>query len=386
MKARKDSVVHKIQKSLESLIQSNHVTIYKGHASFSAPYELKFIPQEGSGERITFDRAIIATGSEPIDIPAFRADHQKILNYSSALDRTKLPEKMAIVGGGYIGCEFASLFHTLGVHVTLIEALPSILPLQGPFLTDVMTKAFMKKGIHLWTETVVDAIDTTGLKTLVHCKNKEPLDVDIALVAIGRKAYTQGLGLEILGVQTNVKGEILVNAHMETNVPGIYAIGDVTGLYQLAHVASHQAIVAASHAAGKASMMHYHAVPSVIFTNPEIAMVGLTPEQAEKEGYAISVGKFPFQALGKAIAANETEGFAQIICDKLSGKILGAQVIGHEASSLIGEMALAIANECTIDSVTDTIHAHPTLGEAWLEAALLAQGSPIHFPPKKRSL
>ncbi|MBM3197926.1 MAG: dihydrolipoyl dehydrogenase [Chlamydiae bacterium] len=384
MKARKDQVVQKIQKSLEGLIQSNGVTILRGIAEFTAPNELKIFSSEGPGERIFFERAIIATGSEPMDIPAFRCDHKKILNSSSILELTTLPQKIAIIGGGYIGCEFASLFAELGVQVTIVEALSTILPLQGAFIADVLTKAFTKKGITLLTSTLVEKIDTEGSGVLIHCKGKDPVAADVALVSIGRRPYTQGLGLDKTGVQVNDKGEILVNDRMETSSPGLYAIGDVTGKYQLAHVASHQAIVAASNAAGKHQSMHYEAVPSVIFTHPEIAMVGLTLEQAQSLGQEICVGKFPFQALGKSLAAAETEGFAQVVTDKKTGKILGAQVVGHEASSLIGEMAVAIANECTIEGITETIHAHPTLTEAWLEAALLAQGTPIHFPPKKR--
>jgi dihydrolipoamide dehydrogenase len=180
------------------------------------------------------------------------------------------------------------------------------------------------------------------------------------------------------------KGAVVANEKMETNVPGIYAIGDVTGKVMLAHVASHQGIVAAVNATGGEAVMHYDAVPAVIFTMPEIAMVGMTLEQALEKGHAAAVGKYPFQALGKAVAAQDTDGFAQIIIDKKTGQILGAQVVGHEASSLIAEMALAIANELTVDCVAETIHAHPTLPEAWLEASLVAMETPIHFPPKVR--
>ena len=382
MKTRKDTVVEKIKKSLEGLIRSNGITIFKGKAEFTSLNELKIVGTDN--EILSFKKAIIATGSEPLDIPAFPCDHQKIFNSSSILDLTTLPKKIAIVGGGYIGCEFASLFAELGVKVSLIEALPSILSLQGSMVADTMTKAFTKKGIDLVTNALVEKIDTQGDGIVVHLKGKDPIAADIALIAIGRKVISQGIGLEKAGVPVTPRGEIPVNDRMETSVPGIYAIGDVTGKFLLAHVASHQGVVAASNACGQEAHMHYEAVPAVIFTHPEVATVGMSSEQAEKEGLSFTLAKFPFQALGKAVATMETEGFSQIILEKKTGRILGAQVIGEGAASLISEMALAIANELTIECISETIHAHPTMPEAWLEAALIAQETPIHFPPKIR--
>lgn len=208
------------------------------------------------------------------------------------------------------------------------------------------------------------------------------MDADMALVSVGRKVYTEGLGLEKAGLKTTDKGFIDTNDRMETEVRGIYAIGDVTGKWMLAHVASHQGMAAASNACDLETNMHYEAVPAVVFTSPEIATVGLTLEQAQKAGYDAIAGSFPFMALGKAQASMETEGFAQVILEKKTGQILGAVAIGHEASNLIGEMALAIQNELTIESVIETIHAHPTIAESWHEAALIANDTPINFPPK----
>jgi dihydrolipoamide dehydrogenase len=382
MKARKDGVVEKIKKSLEGLIKSNGVTILKGKAEFLSACELKVVGEDNA--ILSFKNVIIATGSEPLDIPAFPCDHQKIFNSSSILNLTTLPKKIAIVGGGYIGCEFASLFAELGVKVTIVEALDSILSLQGAIVSETMTKAFQRKGIELIVGALVEKIDTQGQGVTLHLKGKDPVQADIALISIGRKIVSKDLGLEKAGVPVNARGEIPVDDCLFTGVPGIYAIGDVTGKYLLAHVASHQAIVAASNAAGQKAQMHYEAVPAVIFTHPEVATVGLTAEQAERAGLSYTVGKFPFQALGKAVAAMETEGFVQVITEKKTNRILGAQVIGEGAASLIAEMALAIANELTIESISDTIHAHPTLPEAWLEATLIAKETPIHFPPKQK--
>ncbi|HSW87407.1 MAG TPA: FAD-dependent oxidoreductase, partial [Rhabdochlamydiaceae bacterium] len=232
------------------------------------------------------------------------------------------------------------------------------------------------------TNVFVEGIDQTGEGLSIKLKDKPPVACDKALVCIGRKLVSEGLGLEMAGVKVGEKGAIPVNEKMETNVPGIYAIGDVTGRFLLAHVASHQGIIAAANAIGQEANMHYNAVPAVIFTSPEMATVGMTLEEAQKAGFSATTGKFPFQALGKSIATIETEGFAQIVSDTKTGQILGAQVLGHDAATLIAEMALAIANELTVECVADTIHAHPTVAEAWMEAALLANDTPIHFPPK----
>lgn len=287
-----------------------------------------------------------------------------------------------MIGGGYIGCEFASLFVELGVKVTIIEALPAIVQAQGKTISDHLTKAFTQKGIDIHTNTAVEKIEKKKDGIVIHLKGGDTLESGMAIVAVGRRLNSEGLGLEKAGLPLGPKGAIEVNDKMETEVSGIYAIGDITAIAMLAHVASHQGIVAAANACGQEAHMHYRAVPAVIFTNPEIATVGLTVEQATEEGYQIHVGMYPFQALGKSIATNEVEGFAQVISDKKTGEILGAQVVGHEASVLIAEMALAINNELTLDCVIDTIHAHPTVPEAWLEAALLANETPIHFPPK----
>jgi len=382
MKLRKDEVVGKIRKSLEGLIQSNGISILRGAAEFLSPTELKVKGETNA--QVTAGKVIIASGSEPLDIPAFPCDHERVFNSTSILNLEKLPKTLAIIGGGYIGCEFASLFAELGVKVVILEALPSIIALQGKDLAGALTQAFQKKGIEILTSVFVEGIDRSASGLQVRLKGRDPLVCDMALVSVGRRVVSQGLGVEKAGLILGDKGVISVNERMETDVPGIYAIGDVTGKAMLAHTASHQGIVAAINAAGGNASMHYNAVPAVIFTSPEIATVGMTLDQALEAGYAGKIGKFPFQALGKAVAAMETEGFAQVVIDGKTGQILGAQVIGPEASSLIAEMALAVANELTIECLTETIHAHPTLPEAWLEAALIVGDTPINFPPKIR--
>ncbi len=380
MKARKDSVISNIRKSLEGLLKSHGIDIFFGAAKFLSPTEVKVHGTEKS--LLKSDKVIIATGSTTLDIKAFPCDHKNILNSTSILELTTLPKTLVVIGGGYIGCEFASLFAELGVKVTILEALGSIVEAQGSSVSSFLTKKFTEKGIEIKTGVKVKSVKSLKDSAIVELEDGSQIEVDKVLVSIGRKIVSDTLDIGKAGLKPNQNGSLDVNDKMQTKVPGIYAIGDVTGKAMLAHVASHQGIVAATNAFGGQAQMHYHAVPAVIFTLPEIATVGMTKEEAESKNYSVKEGVFPFQALGKSQATLDTEGFAQILSDKSTGEILGAQVIGHDASALIGEMALAIQNELTLECITETIHAHPTVAESWLEAALIADDSPIHFPPK----
>ncbi len=382
MKERKDLVIEKIRSSLQGLLQSNKIEILQGHAKYVSKEEIKI---KGKEPYLCHTKAsIIATGSSPMDVPAFLCDHDIICNSTSILEITTLPKHLAIIGGGYIGCEFASLFAELDVKVTIIEALPSIVATQGADIAKTLTAAFEKKGIEIRTNTKVASIQTKNNKATLQFVEGQDLSVDKVLVAVGRKTVVDDLGLERIGLHLEKNNAIAVNSRLETAIPNIYAIGDVTGKNMLAHVASHQGIVAAHNACGGNQRMHYHAIPAVIFTTPEIATVGMTLEEAKKAKYDAVVGKFPFQALGKAQAALDTSGFAQVVVHKDTGQILGAQVVGHDAGNLIAQMALAINNELTLECITETVHAHPTLAESWLEAALIANNTPIHFPPKAK--
>lgn len=381
MSKRKDAVVAKMLRGLEGLIASHAITVFRGRGKLTGPRQVKVI---GENTALLNGKAIIlATGSEPRNLAAFPFDGERIHSSTSILELTKLPESLVIVGGGVIGCEFASLYHALGVKVIILEALSSLLPMQPPEVIQAISSAFKKQGIEVHTGVSVKAITRTPTGIHVDLAQGPPIDAALALVAVGRARNTQDIGLEKAGVVTTASGEIATNERMETNVPGIYAVGDVTGNWWLAHVATHQGLVAADNACGQATTMHYHAVPAVTFTDPEIATVGLSLEEAKKAGYAAKVGAYPFSALGKSQAAGHSEGFAQIVIDQRTGQILGAQVVGYEASTLIASMGLAIANELTVECLIDTIHAHPTIAEAWLEAALIANETPLHFPPKK---
>lgn len=377
---RKDQVVDKIRKGLEGLIQANKITVFKGFGKFISPREIKITGKTNAV--IYAEKTIIATGSEPRNISAFPFDYEKIHDSTSLLNLKSLPKKIVIVGGGIIGCEFASLFAAYGVDVTILEMLPRLIPMEEKAVSNALKNAFQKKNIKIETNVKVDAIEKTGKGIRAILADGKTFDADICLVAVGRSLNTSGIGLDKAGVLINENGLIPVADTMETNVPGIYAAGDIASKWWLAHVATHQGLVAASNAIGEKAHMHYNAVPSVIFTHPEIGTVGMSLESALENGYDAAIGAFPFQALGKSQAAHQTEGFAQIVVERKTGQILGAQVVGHEASTLIAEMAVAIANELTVESITETIHAHPTLAESWMEAAFIAQDKPVHLPPK----
>lgn len=382
MASRKDQVVSRMKKGLEGLIAANKITIFRGYGRFVAPDEIKVLGQDN--DWIVADKIIVATGSEPRQIAAFPFDYERIHDSTSLLALTELPKSIVIIGGGVIGCEFASLYANLGVEVTVLEMLPRLLPMEAKDVSAALTRSFEKKGIKVQTGAKVEGIDLTKKGIEVRLAGSPAIQGDIALVAVGRALNTNNIGLEKAGVAVLDNGLIPVNAQMETSVAGIYAVGDIASRWWLAHVATHQGVIAADNACGYPATMHYNAVPSVIFTHPEIGTVGLSLEAALEQGYKAKVGAFPFQALGKAQASLETEGFAQIVVEEKTGRILGAQVVGFEASTLVAEMAVAIANELTVESITDTIHAHPTYAEAWLEAAFIAEGMPLHLPPKKR--
>lgn len=381
MKHRKDDVIHSIRKNLENLILSNKIEIIRGKAEFIEPKVLKI--KGGDSGFIQADKIIIATGSIPAHIPHLACDHQTIFNSTSILEISDLPKSLGIIGGGYIGCEFASLFSELGVKVTILESLPSILISQGETISRALTAAFKKQNIDIRTGLKVEGIDNQGNQAIIKIDNHPPIEVDKVLVAIGRQIASKELGLERAGIEVGKQGQILVDIKMETNIPGVYAIGDVTGKSMLAHVASHQGIVAALNVAGEDSAMDYDVVPAVIFTRPEIATVGLTLEKALEKGYPACEGRFPFQALGKSIAIQETEGFVQVVMNQKTHQILGGQTVGYSASTLIAQIALAIKNELTAECLIETIHAHPTLPEAWVEAIFMALNQPLHLPPKK---
>jgi dihydrolipoamide dehydrogenase len=379
---RADKIVKKIRKGVEGLVKANGITLFRGFGKFTAPNQIKILGEDNV--LIESDKTLIASGSEPRIIPAFQCDGELVHDSTSMLKLKKLPKKLIVIGGGVIGCEFASMYNLLGVEVVVLEMLPRILTTECEELSEILADSLAKRGVEIHTEVAVKEVKKSKSGVEVMIEGGSYFKADMALVSVGRKVNSFDIGLDAAGVLVKDNGVVETNEKMETGVDSIYAIGDITGKWWLAHVATHHGLIAVSNALGQRAVMHENAVPSVIFTDPEIASVGLTPEKAHDEGIAVTVGRYPFQALGKSQAIGHPEGFAQVVADKKTGQVLGAQIAGHEAATLIAEMALAVANELTLDCVFDTIHAHPTTPEAWMEAALLANGTPIHLPPKKK--
>ncbi|NGX44593.1 MAG: Dihydrolipoyl dehydrogenase [Candidatus Anoxychlamydiales bacterium] len=376
---RKDNIVRDLRKGLEGLLLSNKIQIIKGKGKFLSKNEIEITGQ--ANEKISAENIIIATGSYPTEIPNIKVDHKKIYNSNSLLCLKKQPKSMVIIGGGYIGCEFASFYTRLGVKVTIIEALPSILYSHGKDLAKLLSGSFKAEGVDLKAATKVLKCEETADGIEVYLDNNEVIKSEIALLAVGRKPLTQDLNLDALNIQMGKQGEIIVDDQMRTSSPNIFAIGDVIGKWMLAHTAVHEALVAVDTIHGIESKMDFSAVPAVIFTKPEIAIVGLTPDKAKEKNMDVEIAKFPFTALGKAHALSEKKGFVDVVIDKKTKIILGAQAIGPSASILIAEMGLAITNKITANAVIDTIHAHPTLPESWQEALLITLNRPLNFPP-----
>lgn len=383
MVQRKDSVVRSIRDGLNGLIRSNKITVFSGRGSLISSTEVKVLGETPSV--IKARSIILATGSEPRAFPGipFSPSSPRILCSTGVLNLKELPQKLAIIGGGVIGCEFASLFHTLGSKVTVIEASQQILALNNPDISKTMLDKFSRQGLRFILGASVSAIQDMGDRVRITINGNDE-EYDYVLVSIGRRLNTENIGLDKAGVICDERGVIPTDSTMRTNIPNIYAIGDITGQWQLAHVASHQGIVAARNIAGHRDEIDYSAVPSVIFTFPEVATVGLSPSVAQQQGIPVKITKFPFRAIGKAVAMGEADGFAAIISHETSQQILGAYVIGPHASSLISEITLAVRNELTLPCIYETIHAHPTLAEVWAESALLAVDTPLHMPPTKK--
>lgn len=376
---RKDKIVQTIRASLKNLIISNKIDIIEGEAKFLSKDSIQV-----RDDTIKAKNIIIATGSYPIELADIKIDRVKIHDSNSILNLKKLPKSLAIIGGGYIGCEFASFYARLGVKVTIIEALPSILFSHGNEISSLLIKSFISLGIDIRANTKVKGIENLSNSIKIKMENSPDIEAEIVLVGVGRRANTNNLNLEKINLQLGKHQEIIVDEKMRTSVPNIYAIGDVTGEWMLAHTASHEALVAVDTIANIENKMEYFAVPAIVFTKPEIATVGLTVDKAKEKNIEIETAKFPFTALGKAHASSEKEGFVQVVVDKKSKQIIGASAIGPSASVLIAEMALAITNKLDVNAIMNTIHAHPTLPESWLEAVYISQNRPINFLPIKQ--
>lgn len=382
MTARKNRVVETLRSGVLGLLKSQKVKLVRGQGKFIEPHSLE-ITCEGKKEIIRAEATIIATGSHPSSLPGIPFD-KKVLSSDDVFLLNDPPKELAIIGGGVIGVEFAMIFNSLGTKVTLLELLPQIISTEEPEIIQGLHRLLEKEGIRILTRAeVLRAFpQNDGVRVVLQRESGgEGISAEKVLMAVGRKPNTEGLGLDKAGIRMD-KSFIEVNSRMETNVPGIYAVGDVTGKMMLAHAASAQGIVAVENIAGKNREMDYQKIPSCIYTFPEVASVGLKEEEARQQGYELRVGRFPFRYSGKALAIGEPEGFAKIIAEKELGQILGVHIIGERATDLIGECVLAMNLEGTIEEWGEVVKGHPTLSEILTEAALDWQGLAIHSPKK----
>lgn len=381
---RKEQIVGQLVGGVKGLLSANGVTIIEGEASFVSEKEIQ-IKTEAGVKTIEADNVIIATGSAPAMPPIPGIDSQGVISSNEALSLEEVPSSMAIIGGGVIGVEFASIFASLGTRVTIVEMLPEILPNIDEEIVQIIKASLARKGVEFHTASKVTGFTAKGSSVDVAVSTGDgdiTVNSEKVLVSIGRRPVTDGLGLENIGVKMN-RGRIVVDEYLSTNKDDIYSIGDCSSPVMLAHVASREGEVAAENIMGHDVKMDYKTNPGCIYTSPEIASVGLTEKEARDKGYDVKIGKFPLVANGKSLLMNETDGIIKFVVDSKYDEILGVHIVGPRATDLIVEGALALRLEATIDEIVSTIHAHPTVGEALGEAALDVNGGAIHIPPRK---
>ena len=378
----KDKAVQGNVKGVEYLFKKNGITLVPGRGTIAGRGKVAVKDAAGAVQTIGTKHTILATGSVIRGLPGVAFDGARVINSDHALGLKKIPASMIVLGAGAVGVEFASIYATFGSKVTIVELLPRLIPLEEAALGAELEKAFKKRGLGVHTGTKVEKVDTTktGVKVTAS-KDGQPveLEAEVLLVAIGRRPLTEDLGLEAAGVKLD-RGFVEVDALMRTGAPGVYAIGDIVKTQALAHVASHEGIVAAEDAAGKhPHPVNYDKIPSCTYCDPEVASVGLSEEEARKRGYDVVVGQFPFSAVAKAKILDDRRGFVKIVAEKKYDEVLGVHIIGPHATELISEATAAVSLEATAASLFEAVHAHPTLAEAMGEAALAVHGRAIHI-------
>lgn len=372
LRRRNDQIVSRIERGIAGQLERHGVEVVKGRGRF---LDERRIAVRGDKEEriIEAERVLIATGGKPVAPPALGYDGRVVVTTDELLQCERIPERLAVVGGGVIGCEFASLFSDLGSRVTVIELMDRLLHPFEEESARAVAASLRRRGVEARTGAVVQKVEVAGRSARIRLADGEIVEADLVLIAVGRAANTVGLGLEQAGVDVNDRREIVVDKHMATSRPGIYAVGDCTSSrFKLAHVAARQAAVAVAHMLGGADEMDERAVPNVVFTRPELASVGWTRSEAEAAGHRVAEGKFFLAGNGKALAMGRPEGFVKVIADAADGRVLGVHAVGADASSIIAEATLAVQWGLTATQVAATIHAHPTLPEAFLEAAAAA--------------
>jgi dihydrolipoamide dehydrogenase len=381
---RSRRVADQMRKGVGHLFKKNGVTHIQGYGRLKGPGKVEVETADGNKTVYEAANIIVATGSRPRDLPTLKIDEDRIWSSTGALMREQAPQSLFIVGAGAIGMEFADVYASYGTQVTLVEALDRILPLEDAEVSKFMERVYSKRGIEIHTGARFQEakVGKSGVKVTFTDKKGEAhsKDVDYVLSAVGRVPNSDGVGLESAGVKVDERGFVVVDEHLRTNVPGIYAIGDVAGRQLLAHKASHEGIACVEHIAGQGhGGVDYANVPNCTYCHPEVASVGLTEDQAKEQGLDIEVGKFPWVGVGRAVAAGHTDGFVKVIRGKRYSEILGAHIVGPHATELIAEFVIGRHLESTVEELEKAIHPHPTLSEGVAEAALTALGRPIHI-------
>jgi dihydrolipoamide dehydrogenase len=382
MMQNKDKAVNNLTKGIEFLFKKNKITYFKGTGRFKSINQISILDKNNKETIIETEKTIISTGSEPIALPGIKFDEEKILSSTGALSLLFVPKKMVVIGGGYIGLELGSVWSRLGTEVHVVEFLDHITPGMDKEISKEFMKILIKQGLNFHLQTKVDSIKKDKkevvIKTTDKTGKKIVFESDVVLISVGRKPYTKNLNLEKINVELDNKNKIKVNKNFETNIPNVYAIGDVIDGPMLAHKAEEEGIALAELISGQSGHVNYDVIPGVVYTSPEVASIGKTEEQLKNTNHAYKVGKFPFMANSRAKTINEPEGFVKILADENTDKVLGVHMIGPHAGELIAEMALAMEFGASSEDIARTCHAHPTFSEAIKEAALSVDKRPIH--------
>ncbi len=380
----KQRVVDRLGRGIAGLCKAAGVEVMYGEATFTSPHQLVVSSKEGKA-KVEAENVIIATGSEPMPLKGFEVDGERIVFPKHALELSRVPRSLTVIGGGITGLEIGTMYAKLGTKVVVVELLEQLIPGMPMDLIRVLEKSLRRLGVDFHVRTKALGLEKVkgGVVLEVQTpKKRMKIRSDLLLISVGRRPRTRGLALDKVGVKMDSGGFVKVDRSMRTNIAGIYAIGDLIGMPYLAHKASKEGIVAAEAIAGLPSEADYRAMPAAIFTDPEIATVGLSEKEAENEGHDVMVGKFPFRASGRALTQGEAEGFVKVIADRSSREVLGVHIVGPDASDLISEAALAIEMGAVVDDIGLTVHPHPTLPETLMEAAEQALGRAIHVPKR----
>jgi dihydrolipoamide dehydrogenase len=370
-------------KGLGFLMKKNNIPVHMGTAKFKSKDTLTVTDNDGKVTELKARNIIVATGAQSTVPPVWKIDGEKVVTYSEAILQEKLPKSVIVIGSGAIGVEFTTIWNAYGTDVTIVEMLPRIVPMEDEEVSSELSKAFQKRGIKILAEHKVESVETmkTGVKVTVSAAGAtKVLEAEQALVAIGFRPNSKGLGLEEIGVKISERGFVEIDEKMQTNVPGIWAIGDVTGKLMLAHVGSAMGIICAENIAGAETVtLDYIMMPRATYSSPQIASFGMTEAQAKEKGYTVKIGRFPFQPNGKARGMGDYTGWVKLVIDEKFGEILGAHMIGPEVTELLPELTLAHMMELTAAEIGRNVHAHPTLSEVLMEAAHVAEGHAIHI-------